>query len=59
MTCRCWSTARYSALGHHQAARELDEDTLTRQRRILGPDHSHTLTTTRLISWIDEQSSRG
>jgi hypothetical protein len=30
-------------LGEVQAARELDEDTLTRRRRVLGPDHPDTL----------------
>jgi hypothetical protein len=30
-------------LGEHQAARELDEDTLTRYRRLLGDDHPDTL----------------
>ena len=33
------------ALGEHQAARELDEDTLARNRRVLGEDHPSTLTT--------------
>jgi hypothetical protein len=28
-----------SALGDHQAARQLDEDTLARYRRVLGNDH--------------------
>jgi hypothetical protein len=32
------------ALGEHQQARTLDEDTLTRRRRILGEDHPDTLT---------------
>ena len=31
------------ALGEHQAARELDEDTLARRRRVLGQDHPSTL----------------
>jgi ornithine cyclodeaminase/alanine dehydrogenase-like protein (mu-crystallin family) len=31
------------ALGDHQAARELDEDTLARSRRALGEDHPDTL----------------
>jgi hypothetical protein len=31
--------------GEHQAARELDEDTLARRRRVLGEDHPDTLTT--------------
>jgi hypothetical protein len=31
-------------LGHHHKARELDEDTLTRRRRVLGEDHPNTLT---------------
>jgi hypothetical protein len=30
-------------LGEHQAARELDEDTLARKRRVLGDDHPSTL----------------
>jgi hypothetical protein len=30
-------------LGETQAARELDEDTLTRRRRVLGEDHPDTL----------------
>jgi hypothetical protein len=29
----------------YQAARELDEDTLARKRRVLGEDHPSTLTT--------------
>ena len=32
------------ALGEHQQARDLDEDTLTRRRRVLGDDHPDTLT---------------
>jgi hypothetical protein len=31
------------SLGEHQAARELDEDTLDRRRRVLGDDHPDTL----------------
>ena len=31
-------------LGEYQQARALDEDTLTRRRRILGEDHPDTLT---------------
>jgi ornithine cyclodeaminase/alanine dehydrogenase-like protein (mu-crystallin family) len=31
------------ALGDHQRARALDEDTVARSRRVLGDDHSHTL----------------
>jgi hypothetical protein len=30
-------------LGEYQAARELDEDTLARCRRVLGEDHPYTL----------------
>jgi Tetratricopeptide repeat len=30
-------------LGQHEAARQLDEDTLTRYRRVLGDDHPDTL----------------
>jgi hypothetical protein len=32
------------ALGEHQAARDLNEDTLARRRRVLGEDHPDTLT---------------
>ncbi len=32
------------ALGEHEQARQLDEDTLTRYRRVLGEDHPDTLT---------------
>ncbi|MBW0011157.1 MAG: tetratricopeptide repeat protein, partial [Pseudonocardiales bacterium] len=32
------------ALGEYQQARDLNEDTLTRRRRVLGEDHPHTLT---------------
>ena len=31
------------ALGEYQAARELDQDTLARRRRVLGEDHPDTL----------------
>jgi Tetratricopeptide repeat len=31
-------------LGKYQAARDLDEDTLARRRRVLGDDHPDTLT---------------
>ncbi|MFD9734968.1 FxSxx-COOH system tetratricopeptide repeat protein, partial [Umezawaea sp. NPDC059074] len=34
---------RLNALGDYRAARELDEDTLTRYRRVLGDDHPDTL----------------
>jgi hypothetical protein len=30
-------------MGEYQAARELDEDTLARRRRVLGGDHPDTL----------------
>ncbi len=30
-------------LGEHQAARDLDQDTLARRRRVLGEDHPDTL----------------
>jgi hypothetical protein len=33
-----------AALGDHEAARTLDEDTLERRRRVLGADHPDTLT---------------
>ena len=32
------------ALGQAQAARDLDQDTMNRRRRILGEDHPDTLT---------------
>ena len=32
------------ALGEDQAARDLDQDTLARRRRVLGEDHPDTLT---------------
>jgi hypothetical protein len=31
------------ALGEHEQARQLHEDTLTRRRRVLGEDHPDTL----------------
>ncbi len=44
-----WSTPSsltfdLAALGEHQAARDLDTDTLERRRRALGQDHPDTLT---------------
>ncbi|GAB2962112.1 FxSxx-COOH system tetratricopeptide repeat protein [Saccharothrix stipae] len=36
-------TLRLRAVGEYQAARELDEDTLPRYRRVLGDDHPNTL----------------
>jgi hypothetical protein len=35
--------ADLSALGEHEQARQLNEDTLTRYRRVLGDDHPSTL----------------
>jgi TIR domain/Tetratricopeptide repeat/NB-ARC domain len=35
--------AAMAALGEHQAAREVTEDTLERRRRLYGDDHPHTL----------------
>jgi hypothetical protein len=32
-----------SRLGQHEQARQLEEDTLARRRRVLGPDHPDTL----------------
>ncbi|MGB8200056.1 MAG: tetratricopeptide repeat protein, partial [Pseudonocardiaceae bacterium] len=32
-----------ASLGEHEQARQLGEDTLTRQRRVLGDDHPQTL----------------
>jgi hypothetical protein len=37
-------------LGEYQAARELDEDTLTRRRRVLGEDHPSTLNSARNLA---------
>ena len=34
---------RPATLGEHEQARDLDEDTLTRRRRVLGDDHPDTL----------------
>ncbi|ABW14129.1 putative ATP/GTP binding protein [Parafrankia sp. EAN1pec] len=50
---------RLGVLGEHQAARQLAQDTLARQRRVLGDNHPNTQQTERLVSWIDEQASRG
>ncbi|WP_240724275.1 tetratricopeptide repeat protein [Frankia sp. B2] len=38
-------------LGEHAAARTLFEDTLTRPRATLGPDHTNTLTTAMALGW--------
>ena len=38
------SPSDLAALGEHEQARALDEDTLTRRRRVLGDDHPDTLT---------------
>ena len=37
-------TASVGSLGEHQQARQLQNDTLTRLRRVLGDDHPDTLT---------------
>jgi ABC-type phosphate transport system substrate-binding protein len=37
-------------LGHAQAARELDEDTLERRRRVLGEDHPETLVSANILA---------
>nr|WP_232292088.1 tetratricopeptide repeat protein [Frankia sp. QA3] len=42
-------------LGEHSTARTLLDDTLTRQRTTLGPDHPHTLATTRALRWALDQ----
>ena len=34
---------RLADLGEHEEARQLNEDTLTRRRRVLGEDHPNTL----------------
>jgi hypothetical protein len=36
--------ANLRGLGHYEAARRLDEDVLTRRRRVLGDEHPLTLT---------------
>jgi hypothetical protein len=36
--------ANLRGLGHYEAARRLDEDVLTRRRRVLGENHPLTLT---------------
>jgi Tetratricopeptide repeat len=38
------------ALGEHEQARTLIEDTLTRRRRVLGDDHPDTLRTTATLA---------
>ena len=40
---RTTSPSTWRNLGEHQAARDLDEDTLARRRRVLGEDHPDTL----------------
>jgi Tetratricopeptide repeat len=37
--------SQLGALGEHEPARALAEDTLTRRRRVLGDDHPNTLAT--------------
>ncbi|WP_083873796.1 toll/interleukin-1 receptor domain-containing protein [Frankia sp. QA3] len=46
-------------LGDHQAARDLAQDTLTRQRQTLGNDHSAAQATGQMLSRIDRQRERG
>jgi hypothetical protein len=38
------------ALGELQAARDLDQDTLDRRRRVLGEDHPETRTSARNLA---------
>jgi len=39
-------------LGEYQRARDLGEDTLTRRRRVLGPDHPRTLDTAHNLTLV-------
>ena len=41
---------RLKNFGQYQAARELDEDTLARRRRVLGEDHPDTLLSARNLA---------
>jgi hypothetical protein len=45
-------------LGDHDAARSLLEDTLTRQRRTLGHDHTHTLATASELDRLKQAGKR-
>jgi hypothetical protein len=38
------------ALGQYEQARQLQQDTLTRRRRVLGDDHPRTLTSARNLA---------
>jgi hypothetical protein len=44
LTSASWLAAELRELGEYQQARELDEDTVARRRRVLGDDHPDTLT---------------
>jgi hypothetical protein len=41
-------------LGQTREAHTLAEDTLTRQRRVLGEDHPNTLRTARFLAQLDK-----
>jgi hypothetical protein len=45
-------------LGNYQAARELDEDTLARRRRLLGEEHPDTKKSAGNLA-LDERLLRG
>ena len=45
-------------LGEYQAARELDEDTLARRRRVLGEDHPHTVSSRSNLADAYRQAGR-
>lgn len=38
------------ALGHHEQARQLQQDTLTSRRRVLGDDHPRTMASARNLA---------
>ena len=42
--------ATLQGMGHFAAARELDEDTLARKRRVLGEDHPNTLNSANMLA---------
>jgi hypothetical protein len=57
--CGCLA-ADLRRLGEHQAARELDEDTLARRRRVLGEDHPDTLASANNLAMdLDELEETG
>ena len=50
MHCATNLAASLRALGEVQAARDLDQDTLTRRRQVLGEDHPDTLLSARYLA---------